>query len=126
MNHNSLSFCRAKALKDGSTVYGYYVKHVFGDTTSRPKERGYLGYLGDGGPTFVEVDPATVQRHVGMDENRDDLYEGDEVEVYRYEKGERVSHEVNCIRYDGFGFMPMARWSHVNTTNEYRFVKIKR
>lgn len=118
-----LDICRAKALKTGEMVCGYYVKHIYSDTTARPPERGYVGYISDDGYSFVEVDPSTKQRYVGIDENGDPLFEGDVVEIYRYEAGERVSYEINPIRFDGFGFLPMSRHSNEYTTNEFKVQK---
>lgn len=115
----ALDFCKAKSLETGEWVYGYYVKHIYSDTTQKPRERGYIGYIGDDGYSFIEVDPSTKRRYVGKDENGESLYERDVVEIYRYEHGERKSCEINPIYFEDYGYRPMTRFDNYYQTNKY-------
>lgn len=109
----SIDFCKAKSVKTGYWVYGYYVEHVYDDTTTKPPKKGYLCYITDRGAEYTEIDITTKLKSTGvLDVNGDNIWEGDVIKVYRLVQGREETVECNRVHWDYArgGFMPLIRW----------------
>ena len=115
-----IDFCKAKSVKTGDWVYGFYVEHVYDDTTTKPPQKGYLCYITDRGAEYTEIDITTKLRSTGvLDVNGNNIWEGDVINVYHLVEGRDVSVECNRVHWEQGGFLPLTRWD-IGVGREYQ------